>query len=140
MRHRIVPTKAERRQQLVNAISSGRKKKKDNCAGRKNAASYAAVASKNAVRLPTLYLRVRCPHFFDRHPGGTLEAGKLRARINSVKSGAGAWRCRWIDNPGSAVALFDRGTCSGPNNTFFLFPGDASSFFRVKKIFVRDEK
>ena len=36
-----------------------------------------------------VYLRVRSPHFFDRHPSGTLEAGKLRARANPVKSGNG---------------------------------------------------
>jgi hypothetical protein len=85
MRHRVIPAKAERRQQLINGIRLRRRKKKSNDAGQKNSAYCAPVPIKSAIGL-VVYLRVRRPHF-DRHPNGTLEAGKLRAWGNSVKSG-----------------------------------------------------
>ncbi|PYK54126.1 MAG: hypothetical protein DME48_09175 [Verrucomicrobia bacterium] len=86
MRHRVVPAKAERWQQLINGISLHSRQQKGNDAGRNNSTYCSTVPTKGAVRLPVLYLRVRRPHF-DCHPHGTLEAGKLRAQGNSVKSG-----------------------------------------------------
>lgn len=36
-------------------------------------------------------------------PVGTLEAGKLRARVNSVKSRVPPPRCEWIDHFATAI-------------------------------------
>jgi hypothetical protein len=63
MRHRVVPTKAERWQQLIDGICLRSRKKKGNDAGRKNSAYCSTIPIKGAVRLPVLCLRVRRPHF-----------------------------------------------------------------------------
>jgi hypothetical protein len=56
-----------------------------------------ALAERTRRIAPPLQLRAHFAWFFiflciarifDRHPGSTLEAGKLRARVNSVKSGS----------------------------------------------------
>jgi hypothetical protein len=119
MCHRVIPAKTERGQQLINGIRWRRRKKKPNDAGQKKSAYCTPVTIENAVRLD-LYLRVRRPHF-DRHSSGTLEAGKLRARVNSVKSGVPAH---------GDVNRFDRfatTTASVTNKAaakFFLFPSN----------------
>jgi hypothetical protein len=84
---------------------------------------------------------VRRPHFFDRHPSGTLEAGKLRARVNSVKSGVAQWRCESIDHFTTAIALL-LGTNPRQNqrrDSLFVFSRTRALLFLVKKIFGRDE-
>jgi hypothetical protein len=77
---------------------------------------------------------------FDRHPSGTLEAGKLRAPVNSVKSGVAhgdadrliAWRrrllCRHRRAPRQSSGIL-----------FLLSLGHARFFFLVKRIFGRYE-
>ena len=90
---------------------------------------------------PVLCLRVHRPHFFDRHPSGTLEAGKLRARANSVKSGVAHGDANRIDRFAAAIALLSR-TSSRRNqqrDSFFVFSRTRSLLFLVKKIFGRDE-
>jgi hypothetical protein len=42
---------------------------------------------------------------FDRHLSSTLEAGKLRARVNSVKSGVAQSQRGSIDRFPAAIAL-----------------------------------
>ena len=84
-----------------------------------------------------VYLRVRRPHF-DRHRSGTLEAGKLRARVYSVKS---EWHPRRCD----PIGRFATTTASATNknlrrNSFLFFLGHACFSFLVKKNFVCDEK
>jgi hypothetical protein len=84
---------------------------------------------------------VRRPHFFDRHPRGTLEAGKLRARVNSVKSGVAQRRCESIDHFTTATAL-RLGTSPRQNqrrDSLFVFSRTRALLFLVKKIFGRDE-
>jgi hypothetical protein len=84
---------------------------------------------------------VHRPHFFDRHPSGTLEAEKLRARVNSVKSGVAHGdanplipsRRRLLCCHGRARATISSGIL------FLLSLGHARFFFLVKKIFGRDE-
>ena len=141
MRHRVVPTKAERWQQLINRICLRSRKQNGNNARRKNSAYCSTVPIKGAVRLPVRYLRVRRPHF-DRHPSGTLEAGKLRAPVNSVKSRVAPWRCESADC--SAAARGPPVTNNFPGeissrDPFLFFLGHARFFFLVKKIFGRDE-
>jgi hypothetical protein len=80
-------------------------------------------------------------HIFGRHPSGTLEAGKLRARVNSVKSGVAhgdadrliAWRRRLLCCHGRARATISRGILFLPSL------GHARFFFLVKRNFGRDE-
>jgi len=84
---------------------------------------------------------VHRPHFFDRHSSGTLEAEKLRARVNSVKSGVAQWQRGSIDRFPAAIALPLR-TSSRQNqqrDSFFVFSRTRSLLFLVKKIFGRDE-
>jgi hypothetical protein len=84
---------------------------------------------------------VRRPHFFDRHPSGTLEAGKLRARVNSVKSGVAHGDANRIDRFAAATALL-LGTNPRQNqqrDSLFVFSRTRALLFLVKKIFGRDE-
>ena len=141
MCHRVVPTKAERWQQLIDGICLRSRKKKGNDAGRKNSAYCSTVPIKSAGRLPVLCLRVRRTHFFDRHPSDTREAGKLRARVNSVKSGVAHGDANRIDRFAAAIPLLSR-TSSRRNqqrDSFFVFSRTRSLLFLVKKIFGRDE-
>jgi hypothetical protein len=84
---------------------------------------------------------VHRPHFFDRHSSGTLEPEKLRARVNSVKSGVAQWQRGSIDRFRVAIALpYGRARAKISSGTLFLFSlGHARFFFLVKKIFGRDE-
>jgi hypothetical protein len=140
MRHRVVPTKAERWQQLIDGICLRSRKKKGNDAGRNNSAYCATVPIKGAVRI-VLCLRVHRPHFLDRHSSGTLEPEKLRARVNSVKSGVAQWQRGSIDRFRAAIALPLR-TSSRQNqqrDSLFVFSRTRALLFLVKKIFGRDE-
>ena len=94
--------------------------------------------TKGAVRLPVLYLRVRRPHF-DRHPDGTLEAGKLRARGNSVKSRVAPQGRESIDH--FAAGFGPSVTDKSATGFFFCFPSDTClSVFQSRHFFVRDKK
>jgi len=133
MRHRVVPAKAERWQQLINGISLHSRQQKGNDAGRNNSTYCATVPAKDAVRLPVLYLRVRRPHF-DCHPHGTLEAGKLRAQGNSVKSRV-APECREsIDRFAAGFAL--RSLTNQRRDPFFVFPRTRVFLFFSQDIFL----
>src|SRR6266576_3333242 len=118
-RHRVVPTKAERWRQLINGICLRSGQKKGDDAGRKNSAYSSTLAIKETLRPPVFYLRVRRPHF-DRHLSATLEAGKLRAPVNSVKSRvAPPWRCESIDRFATTTASV---TNKSAARLFFCFP------------------
>jgi hypothetical protein len=140
VRHRVIPTKAERWQQLIDGIGLRRRKQKGNNAGRKNSTYCPAVPIpiQGAVCLPVLYLRLRRPHF-DRHPSGTLEAGKLRAPVNSVKSRVVTQRCKLI-NGGSPSVPEKLTAKSAARDSSFIFPRTGAFIFLVKKIFVHEEK
>jgi len=120
-RHRVVPTKAERWRQLINGICLRSGQKKGDDAGRKNSAYCSTLAIKETLRSPVFHLRVRRPHF-DRHLSATLEAGKLRARVNSVKSRVAAPMAMWID----WSLLYNDCFCHEQicGEIVFLFPSD----------------
>ena len=76
---------------------------------------------------------------FDRHPSGTLEAGKLRARVNAVKSGI-ARRRESIDLFAAAIApLLRTSPRQNQQRDFFAFSRTRALLFLVKKFFGRDE-
>jgi hypothetical protein len=87
------------------------------------------------------FIFVCVARIFGRHPSGTLEAGKLRAPVNSVKSGVAhgdadrliAWRRRLLCCHGRARATISSGIL------FLLSLGHARFLFLVKRIFGRDE-
>ena len=81
------------------------------------------------------------PHFFDRHPSGTLEAGKLRAPVNSVKSGVDPTDADpLIASPRRSLSCYGRLRAKISSGILFLLSlGHARFFFLVKKIFGRDE-
>jgi hypothetical protein len=56
-----------------------------------------------------------------RHPSGTLEAGKLRARVNAVKSGIAARRRESIDRFAAAIAPLLRTSPRQNHQRDFLF-------------------
>src|SRR5437773_6514134 len=114
MRHRVVPTKAERWQQLINGICLRSRKKKADNAGRENSAYRSTVPIRGAICLPVPHLRVRRPHFRSfKGPRDTLEARKLRARVDTVKS-------KWLHEPAPKIS----------SGMFFLFSlGHARFFF-----------
>jgi hypothetical protein len=85
---------------------------------------------------------VHRPHFFDRHPSGTLEAGKLRARVNSVKSGVAHGDTNRIDRfapPTIALLLRPSPRENQQRYSLFVFSRTRALLFLVKKIFGRDE-
>ncbi|HJX82682.1 MAG TPA: hypothetical protein VJ248_11680 [Candidatus Udaeobacter sp.] len=78
---------------------------------------------------------------FDRHLSGTLEAGKLLAWVNSVKSGVAHGDANRIDRFAAATALL-LGTNPRQNqqrDSLFVFSRTRALLFLVKKIFGRDE-
>jgi hypothetical protein len=76
---------------------------------------------------------VHRPHFFDRHSSATLEAEKLRARVNSVKSGVAQWQRGSIDR------LRTSSRQNQQQDSLFVFSRTRALLFLVKKIFGRDE-
>jgi hypothetical protein len=84
---------------------------------------------------------VHRPHFFDRHPSGTLEAGKLRARVNSVKSGVAHGDANRIDRFAATIALllWTSPRRNQQGDSFFVCSRTRAFLFLVKKIFDRDE-
>jgi hypothetical protein len=78
---------------------------------------------------------------FDRHLSGTLEAGKLLARANSVKSGMAQWQRESIDRFPAAIALLlRRARAKISSGTLFLFSlRHARFFFQSRKFLARDE-
>jgi hypothetical protein len=93
------------------------------------------------VQFASFSIFVCVARIFDRHLSGTVEAGKLLARGNSVKSGMAQWQCEAIDRFPAAIALLLRQARAKIGSGFsFLFSlGDARFFFLVKKILGRDE-
>jgi hypothetical protein len=81
------------------------------------------------------------PHFFDRHPSGILEAGKLRPRGNSVKSGVAHGGANRLDRFAAAIALLSRTSPrrNQQRDSFFVFSRTRAFLLLVKKIFGRDE-
>src|SRR6266704_3290297 len=62
-RHRVGPTKAERRNQLINRKCARRRKKKRDQASEKNSAHRRPVGIAGTVLLPARYFRVHWLHF-----------------------------------------------------------------------------
>jgi hypothetical protein len=83
---------------------------------------------------------VRRPHF-DRHPSGTLEAGKLRARVNSVKSGVDPTDADpLIVAPRRSLSCYGRLRAKISSGILFLLSlAHTGFFFLVKRNFGRDE-
>src|SRR5213596_174197 len=131
-RHRVVPTKAEPWRQLINGICLRSGQKKGDDAGRKNSAYCSTLAIKETLRSPVFHLRVRRPHF-DRHLSATLEAGKLRARVNSVKS-----RLAPHGDVNRLIASLQRLLLSQANprrDCFFCFPRTRAFLFSSQENF-----
>jgi hypothetical protein len=84
---------------------------------------------------------VHRPHFFDRHPSDTLEAEKLRARVNSVKSGVAQWQRGSIDRvPRRLLSCLRTSPRQNQRrDSFFVFSRTRLLLFLVKKIFGRHE-
>ena len=72
------------------------------------------------VQFASFSIFVCVARIFDRHLSGTLEAGKLRARVNSVKSGVAApRRCESIERFATTTASV---TNKSAVEFFFVFP------------------
>ena len=78
---------------------------------------------------------------FNRHLSGTLEAGKLLARANSVKSGMAQWQRKSERSlrRGDRSPVKDKSAPKSAAGFFFVFFRTRVFLFLVKKIFVRDE-
>jgi hypothetical protein len=76
---------------------------------------------------------VHRPHFFDRPSSGTLEAEKLRARVNSVKSGVAQWQRGSIDRLRTSLRQNQQ------RDSLFVFSRTRALLFLVKKIFGRHQ-
>jgi hypothetical protein len=60
------------------------------------------------VQFASFSIFVCVARIFDRHLSGTLEAGKLLAWVNSVKSGMAQWQCESIERFPAPIALLLR--------------------------------
>jgi hypothetical protein len=82
------------------------------------------------------FIFVWAARIFDRHPNSIMEAEKLRARSNSVKSRVAPRRCELISRFATASTLVSR--TNQPAGIFLL--GHVCFCFQSRNFFVRDEK
>ena len=80
------------------------------------------------------FIFVCVARIFDRRPSDTLEAGKLRARVSSVKSGVVPRRRESIDS--FATAFANRSRTNQQRYSFFVFPSDTRVSFSSQENFL----
>jgi hypothetical protein len=101
----------------------------------------AAVAIKDAVRLPVLHFRVRHPHFRFGDTGDILEPENcVRGSVRSNREWRERDADRLITSPQRLHSLLRTNPRRNQQRVLFLFCLAHMQFsFLVKKIFVRDE-